>query len=669
MPLRPRGAAPGRGFAPVRRSARACALLGALLGAAWPGSAVVATAQRAGDSLTYAGDYRLGGRLGAARFGYRLARRDTVLDGAFAFASADAAALYRPGGDRAVRLAGAYADGAATGPWRVGVGELRASGGARLASDPDSLTYRVHVDGNELLAAGAFERGRAEGEWRLLARTVRGGAAVDTSLAARFAYAAGRPRQTFTLAEPGAELLGRVTRAGLAHDAWTLLDDRGGEEVWTFEEGVLRSVVTTGPGGARDSVPVFGILADTARVPVDGDFVRLLTWHQRLARQSDTPVRGATAALLRRYGAALSRLNVELAALPGADPPGAVEAIVPYRPLSATQRARLARIGSALAAVDEAVATADDPRRRRAALTDDSQARATALLRQLGGPYLRPVRSLDSAFRQNLLTALPLPALLEDLFPGGAVDPAVSVDDYVGPAGRDTVRYAPADATAFDVAGEGLAAVEALAEYARGVASELVGALGVVPDAPAPSESSAAPGRDAAAAADDLAAAERIAARIDSLVAATPRRLARANGIDAVAARARAETSPACLTELYALAVVLRAVPLRRQQVEEAYTDEVWNNIIATVMTERVKRRLTRAYDEVALPYLLGRVDGDEADGLACGEAGRLAGDIDALHARLLALREADTESLEDALKDERDPRRVLGLLLNATPQ
>ncbi|MEL7160908.1 MAG: hypothetical protein AAFN92_09120, partial [Bacteroidota bacterium] len=87
--------------------------------------------------------------------------------------------------------------------------------------------------------------------------------------------------------------------------------------------------------------------------------------------------------------------------------------------------------------------------------------------------------------------------------------------------------------------------------------------------------------------------------------------------------------------------------------------DEVWNNFTATVMEEELKKRLTEAYRDKLLPYFREQV----TTSLDCANAGTLATRIAATNQRMLALREEDTDELEDRLRQTDDPRAILALL------
>ena len=73
-------------------------------------------------------------------------------------------------------------------------------------------------------------------------------------------------------------------------------------------------------------------------------------------------------------------------------------------------------------------------------------------------------------------------------------------------------------------------------------------------------------------------------------------------------------------------------------------------------MDERVKKRITAAYNNVALPYLLTTIN----EKISCENVAQIKDLYEQLHVRMLELREEDTSKLERKLRKEDNPKVVL---------
>ena len=609
---------------------------------------------------TYRGAYTLAGQRGEATYGYRVASGDTIRVGEFSFRAYDAEALLT-GGDRSLEVAGQFSErGTATGPWRFDFAELAA---ADLAEVRD-LRYHLAVDGRRQRVAVGFDEGEAEGQWAIVTERIRGSRATDTLFTSRVTYAAGVPQQTFELSAPGTQLLGLVARDGLAEDTWESFGAGGapgGGASWRFHGGLLESISR---GGA--TATVFGEYAgDTLHRALDRDYLRLLDEWQRMRGRGG--IDDGVARLLRLNAAAYRRVNATIAALGLRGDGPRIRVAAPAALLSPREEAQLEGHSAALLRFGvEAAALLDDRGLRRVASADEEAAYLRAVVMALRDDVLAPSRRLDTAYHTGILGSLPRADYLATLWPGGGADAAFAVS-YEGPSGAQVRTWAAAAPERFAVDEDGLAAVAALADYAVESVADIRARLADKLDA------AGAPDPDLVAGASRI---ERTYARLDSLIGAQPRRLVREagltrvrrvaeaaindyRGLDALGRQRRVARLTTCLDDLYGLAVTLRNVPAYETRVEEAYTDEVWNNIVATVMTERVKKRITAAYRDKLVPYYLGRV----RDGLTCDNAAEIGAGLTATYERVLALRDADTEALEDELRGVRDPERLLALL------
>ena len=114
-----------------------------------------------------------------------------------------------------------------------------------------------------------------------------------------------------------------------------------------------------------------------------------------------------------------------------------------------------------------------------------------------------------------------------------------------------------------------------------------------------------------------------------------------------------------CLDNLGTLASALGQLPEKGQLIDEKYQDAVWNPFTATIMDEAVKKRITSAYKNVLVPYILETVSAPIACENAVGTTQLLAD----IQKRLMELREEPTKKLERKLRKEQNPEVILELL------
>ena len=584
-------------------------------------------AQPGGDTLRYAGAYRLGDFAGRADFSYQLQRRDTVRSGPFAFQAARPAALLDGGGAyRSFR--GGFTRGTPAGPWTFVYADYRPGDSVGVTDHVLSLA----LDGTHTEAGGELEDGQPAGSWIHRVDRIRNGQAVEEVLRSELTFAAGIPRQSFRIESGPAQLLGRVDRAGVATDEWVFDYDLRTVERWQFTNGSLRQIIREG-----DTLRLAPVATRrTELIPLDERYFAILaTQADDIPRLADDPVSN----LLLGHAAAFRRTREALAALGTPTPPTNVRVRVPSAPLTRREIATLDRIDARLAEVDTLAASLLTTTALSVVENADPE---VATLRQeilrIRDSLLAPARSLQEAYRADILPYVPRADYVRRLYPDSGAD---------------------------------LAYVEGQTSAARAAVDSLRAALG--------NKSNTRERQQVATALQTQL--EREAFLLDSLIASRPD--AGELGLDAVANVAdaelaryrnnpevlnrneRAQQLVDCVEDLDALALELIRLPERQREVKTAYTNEVWNNFTATVMEEIVQKRVYRAYEEDLIPYFRGRV----ADGLGCANAGTLTAELQSLHRRVLALRGQDTDELESRLRREDDPLRILELLTAAQPQ
>lgn len=118
------------------------------------------------------------------------------------------------------------------------------------------------------------------------------------------------------------------------------------------------------------------------------------------------------------------------------------------------------------------------------------------------------------------------------------------------------------------------------------------------------------------------------------------------------------EETEQCLQALRDFHFVCSQVPQRVKNLDEAYSRTVWNPYTYTDMTERVKERVYRAYEQVLLPAVAAQFDEE----INCATLAEDMLDFQLLYRRMLDLREVDTKELEKQLRRKTEVDELLEL-------
>ena len=377
------------------------------------------------------------------------------------------------------------------------------------------------------------------------------------------------------------------------------------------------------------------------------------------------PLAGTAADLIRRNAAEYRRTGEVIRALGGTVPQPLFGVTVPDLPLSEQEGQQLERVVDYLQRSDSVAKALTAGTALTIAETADGEvAFLRAALGGVTGELLQPVRRVVNDYRDGLLDHLPRGGYFSAIWPEGGVEATV-------PAGTNRMpdrRFGGPGARQLNGNSPTLDGVEALAAYAYASVDSIRSALS--------ERVNTRERRRVITALDEQLMYDFSV--LDSLVRARGGEVPTEYGLDNIVATARREIGrygshddplsqqeraaelTRCIGRFDALAVTVAKQPERERAIEGLYTDEVWNNFTATVMQERIKKRLTEAYAEVLVPYFQQRVSAEELD---CAEAARLDHQLRSLHERMLSLRAADTDELEDRVRNVDDPLRLLDLL------
>ena len=625
------------------------------------------SAQVLSGGSVFSGPYRAGSFSGNATFDFQETSQDTIITGLFKFRGGNVRSLL-DGKDSYFAFEGNYEEGDMAGEWGFSFGDLSAAGPGELTN----YEFRLRLNGTQHTATGNIVDGKPDGTWTQQLTRITDSEATGDILKAEINFLAGVPAKTLSVASGNDSVLGRFKRDGQAHDAWVVYDDLIPSETWYFQDGLLEYVeVVTAGDSIR--IPVFSNDLDrTKTINLDGTYLALLSDWQQLQDEPNPFEDSPAPALLAQNAERFDRVIKAARALGAEDFQPTFAVKVPNYPLAKKQERQLIAIAEDLARLDTLTRRATGANSLAVIRSqDDEVAFSLAALAELDETFVAPVRRLTEAFRDGRLEYLPLDVYVRKLWdePASGDFP---VKYFVGESPNERVYFGPGSRT-FDVSRNGLEEAAALMDYAIASAEELRGALNA--------KLNTKERRVVVRALEDQLTFELN--RLDSLISTFGRRAARDYNLNAIRAAARREVQTyasnedlldkrtqgealiTCMETMEALVLNLTDIPIVQEDLQELYTDEIWNHNLAVLMSEKVKRRVIDAYDDVLIPSFTDRVN----DQLTCSSARTLNDDINFVNNRMRALRKADTDELEDELKGVRNPTRVLALLRPSTPQ
>ena len=609
---------------------------------------------RAQENLKYQGTYQVGEYVGAADFEYRIANGDTIFNGPFRMEKSNLGALLEAG-DVSFSFSGAFQEDVPTGAWQFRFGEFQTDS----LTEVEGYQYNLKVSGTQHEAIGVIRNGRPDGLWTHTLSQIRNSQLEKILFRSSIRFDQGVPQKTVRIESNGYTLVGRVLRNGLAHDQWTLYSELAGPiENWYFREGLLlRKEVL-----ANEEFFEYRIFDEkTERVQaiaLDSSYIAILDW-----QLYPDEVNSELAALLlenhKRYKD-IDRILNELGQ--AAFKPG-FQVLAHVYPLDAETK----EVWSSLATgIREAEALnrriLEDPQLQIARRSDAEAQFLYEVSQSINDRFTEPLRRIPQLEENGILEYVDRSEILNRLWPQGLPEMRVTIDGEPAQSFPDAAEPTP------QIQGSGPEALGQLADYTTAMLTEIQDRLGPRLAQQKQQREQAALEEGLIAQLDELNSTgdsldleddPDIRPAIAAIQAEGERLVSEYSNLPATADKtARAKEIAECLDLFNELTRELKALPAHWEEIRKAYTDQIWNPFTATIMDESVKRRITGAYQDVLIPYLLEdiRLDPD------CDKAPGRIELLKAAPARVLELRDEDTSKLERKLRREKDPQNVIAL-------
>ncbi len=614
----------------------------------------------------FRGYVQWGGYQGLASYRYVLVEGDTVLHGPFSLQSRGLEAS--PFGEQPyISFGGEFSEGQLDSSWVFQFGDFEA--GDRTEWEGEYI--RVPVSGRRHRAEAHFEQGLAQGSWTHLIEQIEDSEQIDTVLTSELMVEKGLPTENFRIEDKGLILLGRFMAPGLAHDVWTFNYKTAVDKLehWSFAAGRLEKIWVQ-RGEEADSLGIYpDELAQSQTIDLNARYIRILSLQGRFDSAAYAGMGGQGQQLLLQHAALNERLSEVLQALGDsaqANRSPRLGVKVAHYPLSQSETKQLERIRNRLRVVDatrkEMLGNTRLNLLRRA---DQEVGFYLAVAEQVAGPYLAPARRALAYEDESVLAFLPRTRLLPAGVAQAKAWPAIEVE-LADTTGGYRPRFAGPQVAVPPTDSQALAYLAGLCQYALAALDSIEQVLDQKLDRQAFQAELASLEKEL------LQETETLDSLIDSLEQVIPARYASALMALETLANQRlrqysdeeklqakltlAQESIACTQQLRQLARTLATLPRRWDEIQQLYTEEVWNPFTATAMEDQVKERITQAYDGVLIPFLLSEIK----QGLSCDRVESHINTLDALYARMQELRKQRTSQLERKLKQAEGPEAVL---------
>lgn len=611
----------------------------------------------------FSGKLSAGGFTGTAEYPFRVVNGDSIPEGSFLMYKSNVNALLKEK-DSFFSFSGNFKEGYPDGFWKFQFGEFSSN----EASQVVGYQYRVNVSGIQHDALGNLSKGKPDGDWIYKISKIENSEVSQVLFNSKISYSRGIPQKSFQIENDTSTLVGRFLRDGFAHDVWEAYSESDSEtsESWFFDNGVLKKIEINNSEGLV-TIPVFDApMRRSKAIILDARYLQLIQWNLQ-NKQAELELNKTNMFRLLQqnveYYQSIDAFFNDLGKsqfMPG------FKTTVPHYPLDSLESFKVEEISKLYqASLEISEGLLNNPQFGLLARSNPKAAYYYQVVEKLKQEFLQPVAEFLNFKDDNLLEFIPMNALGNQIWPQGLPQKRIqlsSTDDAY--SSWELEADHSYTSTVFN-----LSSLEQMLHYAKK-------SLEIVSDDMSERLEMAEKKQQFLNLDEQLVKKTKILEQnIDSLLQKTNLSIQKAlNGIletkeTLLKSYAEMEESDAklefgkntleCLDNLGTLASALGQLPEKGQLIDEKYQDAVWNPFTATIMDEAVKKRITSAYRNVLVPYILETVSAPIACENTVGTTQLLAD----IQKRLMELREEPTKKLERKLRKEQNPEVILELL------
>ncbi|MEM9648081.1 MAG: hypothetical protein AAF969_06340 [Bacteroidota bacterium] len=599
---------------------------------------------------------------GEAEYDFRVVVGDTILDGPFSMIRSNLNALLEDK-DNFFSFTGGFQNGYPNGDWNFQFGEFQSGVDTKVVD----LQYRLNVSGTTNSASGTISMGKPNGLWTFDSKKIENSEVEENLFNSTITFENGIPQKSFKIENQSSTLVGRFLRNGLAHDVWTLYtdNDSGTSESWFFDNGLLQKVEKLNDGSTEAWSLYGSSLPKEETINLDARYLKILQlWNASLG-SIELGTTGINQ-LLTQNADYYKEIDAILSTIGKSQFLPQFKVKVGHYPLDSLEMAAfedLEILHQRSAGVSQALL--NDTQLNILRRSDEEAQFLYAVTQELSTRFIEPSGKLLDYKRENLLEFVPRKQLLDYLWSDGIPSPTLEI---LNASNKETRSFRGPYLENYDLKTLDIPSVQKMTAY---TASSLDSIAALLNDR-LQKESRLQ---------EVIGLEETMIANVDHLNKLTDSLQAQTNRLESKAlkkiqsfaedqlkAYSNMEDSPEkieqgkqimkCLEQLDGLALQIANLPGKWEHIQETYMDAVWNPFMANIMNEEVKKRITGAYKNVLIPYILNKV----IDDLNCGNAQNINNLLTNLDLRMLELRDADTSKLERKLRKEKNPATILNL-------
>lgn len=599
---------------------------------------------------TYSDSLTLLESRGVVEYDYYIKQNDTIKNGKFQF---NATSQTEDGNEiPLLSVTGRFKNGKPDQDWLFKIEDYE------LSDKKQFKNYRfvTELNGKESLISGTFKDGVPHGEWRVIERVIASSQITDTIYDSSNTYAGGVPIQTLRINAADGAVIGRRLRDGFAQGDWSFISQDGlrDEETWEFENGLLQFIDVIQENGVQQ-IPMFDADKDNYQNSIlDRHYLDII----KLTEESqDASVRSSIIDLVDRdlefknqVLEIMQVLNVEISLHLG-------KVRIPFFPLTNEEQKQIEKISASYydsKEISDIILHNTQLAIRR--LSNPQIDGLYRLTQNIDSIYLMPTQRLVNYNERDLMTYEPREMIIQKLF------------EDLNLESNSLIKEQPSgEITSLDDVLLTLENVQENLDKIRELLKDDIDAQQLRTKF-LPEESAL------------ITDSQRLSTKIDSLANTVNQRQSGAmNGLKPfIVSRLteyanmpegfnkldQAKSLQQCFYKVDILLDTLAVLPEKQKQIDYLYKDKIFNPFTSTLMDGKIKKRITEAYYEKAMPYLLNQV----AQISSCDDIDALIAAFDSLHQRLVALRDEETYRLERRLRKADDPVEVLRLFQVDTP-
>ncbi|MGD1946269.1 MAG: hypothetical protein ACFB0A_08435 [Croceivirga sp.] len=609
--------------------------------------------------LSYSGKYRLSELNGQAEYGYQVIGIDTLYEGPFVFERSDLNSLLQQQ-DSSFLIKGAFEKSVPQGKWLFQFGNFQSDSSTKVTG----FNYSLIVNGTLQEARGDFFNGKLYGRWEFFEKHVKNSTVVDTLFYSEVNFLNSVPQQTFRLENKDGALVGRLLRNGLAHDTWSFISNEGDAiENWYFNEGRLLKIEKE-ENNALLAHPVFGTMTKAFEEEnLDAGYILLINIYKGNAALPKTS-HGIETVLLQNHSR-YEKIKKVLADLGTNGFATGFRVKVPHFPLDEKSKEQLDSTSRWVKQVQNSSEIYLKSTQLNILRRSDPEANYLFhVTKALDSQLIKPLALLSDMNDYGVIDNVDEVTLINYLFPKGKPIPEISfimsdgtLQTYLGPGGENADFSAAGIKGTFQIAAYLKESMESISarldsKFINNIRQRefedlekqmvtQVDALGSYPDSIQQNLSK-----------EQNEALISVKTFAEGLLSAYSEKEGKNKNLD------EAKYLVQCLGQLDLLSDEIVRLSENEKIVEEKYTDAVFNPFTATIMDERVKKRITGAYRNIIVPYLLETA----ARKVSCETVESLYQLYVQVQERMLELRDEESTKMERKLRKERNPKTVLEL-------